>query len=48
VAVGWRLETRDPAPAPVVAARREIRRQMQFATPGGTRIIWTFHEHLDF
>ena len=22
-------------------------RQLQFATPGGTRIIWTFHQELD-
>jgi len=22
-------------------------RQMQFASPGGTRIIWTFHHDLD-
>ena len=23
------------------------RRQLQFATPGGTRIIWTFHQEID-
>jgi len=29
--------------APKVAPAR----QMQFAAPGGTRIIWTFHQELD-
>jgi hypothetical protein len=24
-----------------------IRRQLQFATPGGTRVIWTFNEGFD-
>jgi|SRR6185436_19804056 len=27
--------------------RRTPPRQLQFATPGGTRIIWTFHQEID-
>jgi len=45
IAIGTRLEfdTATP-PRPVKAAPA---RQMQFAAPGGTRIIWTFHQELD-
>jgi hypothetical protein len=31
-------------PSPVSA---QSSRQLQFATPGGTRIIWTFHQEFD-
>lgn len=45
VAIGLRMNERQPlAPAP---AAQETTRQLQFATPGGTRIIWTFHQELD-
>ena len=32
-----------PAGAP---ASRDVRRQLQITSPGGTRIIWTFHQEL--
>jgi len=48
VAVGRWMSPRDnlrgaerATPSPSVSAARE-RRQLQFATPGGTRIIWVF------
>lgn len=46
VAIGMRLDVggRPVAPHPVAATPA---RQMQFAAPGGTRIIWTFHQELD-
>ena len=45
VAIGLRMNERQPlAPAPAV---QQTTRQLQFATPGGTRIIWTFHQELD-
>jgi hypothetical protein len=30
-----------------VAPARDLRRQLQITSPGGTRIIWTFHQELD-
>jgi hypothetical protein len=30
-----------------VPAARDVRRQLQITSPGGTRIIWTFHQELD-
>jgi hypothetical protein len=33
-----------PAGAP---ASRDVWRQLQITAPGGTRIIWTFHQELD-
>ena len=50
VSVGVRLdrEPRDVAPKRGVQADVQgERRQLQFETPGGTRIIWTFHEHFE-
>lgn len=45
VSVGLRMnETQPIAPAAVTAPAE---RQLQFATPGGTRIIWTFHQEID-
>src|SRR5712671_5927144 len=35
--------TRAVAPA----VRADVRRQLQMTSPGGTRIIWTFHEDLE-
>ena len=53
-AVGHRLATRsdiepviESLEAPVTAGDSE-RRQLQFATPGGTRIIWVFDDNLRF
>lgn len=31
----------------VVPPVRDVRRQLQMTSPGGTRIIWTFHEKLE-
>jgi hypothetical protein len=31
----------------VVPAAGDVRRQLQITSPGGTRIIWTFHENLE-
>ena len=46
-AVGGILVARTHPPAPVVAPEAPSAsgdmRQLQFATPGGTRIIWTFN-----
>jgi hypothetical protein len=43
----------NPAPPPPAAAsttpvdRPQSRRQLQFSTSGGTRVIWTFDSHFD-
>jgi hypothetical protein len=44
-AVGLRpYESRDPAdPDPPVIDREMLPRQLQFDTPGGTRVIWVLH-----
>ena len=51
VLAGLRQPARDPAPVesqpraaapPAVSFSVENRRQLEFATPGGTRIIWVF------
>ncbi len=42
------LDVREPAStsaAPIAAGDAE-RRQLQFATPGGTRIIWVFDDNI--
>jgi hypothetical protein len=53
VSVGVRLGddgspsvTSVPSPA-VPPATSNVRRQLQITSPGGTRIIWTFHQELD-
>jgi hypothetical protein len=38
--------TRAVAPA-ARPAGSDVRRQLQITSPGGTRIIWTFHENLE-
>lgn len=46
IGIGIRLnvnESRVVQPA----AQSQTTRQLQFAAPGGTRIIWTFHQELD-
>ena len=37
----------SPVPSRVVTPASEVRRQLQITSPGGTRIIWTFHQELD-
>jgi hypothetical protein len=47
VSIGLRLNpaARDVAPGPgAQAAAQATRRQLQFVTAGGTRIIWTFDD----
>jgi len=45
VTIGLRMNERQPiAPAP---ASQHVVRQLQFSTPGGTRIIWTFHQEFE-
>jgi hypothetical protein len=40
------VPTRAVAPA-ASPAGSDVRRQLQITSPGGTRIIWTFHQELD-
>jgi hypothetical protein len=40
------VPTRTVAPA-ARPAGSDVRRQLQITSPGGTRIIWTFHESLE-
>ena len=53
IGIGLRINDREPlGPATVVGRPLQGRqspppRQLQFATPGGTRIVWTFHEKLE-
>src|SRR6267154_4653352 len=35
------------SPRAVAPAALDVRRQLQMTSPGGTRIIWTFHENLE-
>ena len=46
ITIGARLDSDDARVAPS-ASKATPARQMQFAAPGGTRIIWTFHQELD-
>jgi hypothetical protein len=46
ITIGGRLDSGDARVAPS-APKAAPARQMQFAAPGGTRIIWTFHQELD-
>ncbi len=48
VSVGVRLGDREQrAVPPAPAAKEGARRQLQFSAPGGTRIIWTFHDEFE-
>jgi hypothetical protein len=50
IAIGLRVNGVDPSPSvgrPAAGRQSPPPRQMQFASPGGTRIIWTFHQELD-
>jgi len=50
ISIGLRLG-HDPASITssraVVPSVHDVRRQLQMTSPGGTRIIWTFHQELD-
>ena len=49
VGIGVRLSD-EVSPVPsrrVVAPASDVRRQLQITSPGGTRIIWTFHQDLE-
>jgi hypothetical protein len=49
VSIGLRLsdEFSPVTSSRAVAPARDVRRQLQMTSPGGTRIIWTFHQELD-
>lgn len=47
---GLRVQVPEPPPSAVGAAPEDApagQRQLQFATPGGTRIIWVFNPEFD-
>jgi hypothetical protein len=47
VGIGLRPGGRDlPGTPRPVAPTSDVRRQLQITSPGGTRIIWTFHQEL--
>ena len=46
ITIGGRLDSNDARVAPS-APKATPARQMQFAAPGGTRIIWTFHQEFE-
>jgi hypothetical protein len=47
-AVGQRAEWADvPPPGTALLEDNSERRQLQFATPGGTRIIWVFNSEFE-
>ena len=45
VGSGWWVRTSIPEAAPESTQGRT--RQLQFSTPGGTRILWTFNDDLE-
>jgi hypothetical protein len=48
ISIGMRLsDVSVTSPRPVAPVTRDVRRQLQMTSPGGTRIIWTFHEKLE-
>jgi hypothetical protein len=49
IGIGMRLSSDVPLSSsrPVATPTRDVRRQLQMTSPGGTRIIWTFHEKLE-
>ena len=48
IGIGLRLGgTSSPvAPPGSIVPAHDVRRQLQMTSPGGTRIIWTFHQEL--
>jgi hypothetical protein len=47
IGLGLRISTPAYVERPVEGRGQRAPRQMQFAAPGGTRIIWTFHQEFD-
>ena len=47
VAIGERLPRQAPGPGTVERPGGEVRRQVHFDTPGGTRIIWVIDPDFD-
>ena len=47
IIVGTRINPGDVSPARPAQVLQSPPRQLQFSTPGGTRIIWTFHQEFD-
>jgi hypothetical protein len=49
ISIGVRISDNAPVIVPSRASRpaSDVRRQLQMTSPGGTRIIWTFHQELD-
>ena len=49
ISIGMRLRSDAPLSSsrPAATPARDVRRQLQMTSPGGTRIIWTFHERLE-
>jgi|SRR6185369_2868854 len=49
ISIGMRISDSPSfvAPSRAIAPDRDVRRQLQMTSPGGTRIIWTFHQELD-
>jgi hypothetical protein len=47
VSIGMRLSDRASLfPPRATLPTQDVRRQLQITSPGGTRIIWTFHQEL--
>src|SRR5215831_3571566 len=47
VGIGLRLgNSNSPGTPRAVSPASDVRRQLQITSPGGTRIIWTFHQEL--
>jgi hypothetical protein len=47
VGIGLRPgDSRSPGTPRAVSPPSDVRRQLQITSPGGTRIIWTFHQEL--
>jgi hypothetical protein len=50
ISIGMRLSDKGAlvnASRPAGPVPQDVRRQLQITSPGGTRIIWTFHQELD-
>jgi hypothetical protein len=47
VGIGLRLgRSNSPGTPGAISPAGDVRRQLQITSPGGTRIIWTFHQEL--
>jgi len=49
ISIGVRISDNAPVIVPPRASRpaSDVRRKLQMTSPGGTRIIWTFHQEFD-